>query len=238
MCLYLPPKSGKIKMLCDFWKEKRSIFFMKQSKWVQRYALFVLGLVINSFGISFITKAALGTSPISSLPYVASLKFSPTLGQFTFVLNCLFILTQALLLRRKFPKIQYLQILVNLIFSGAIDVSMLLLSRMQPETVVAKTISLLAGCAILALGITLEVAANALLVPGEGVVKAIAHVSNRDFGTVKVCFDVTTVALAIVLSLCFFHELRGIGVGTVVSAVLVGMIVKFYRKVLPIPAMG
>ena len=48
----------------------------------------------------------------------------------------------------------------------------------------------------------------------------------------------TTVALAIVLSLCFFHELRGIGVGTVVSAVLVGMIVKFYRKVLPIPAMG
>ena len=115
---------------------------------------------------------------------------------------------------------------------------MLLLSRMQPETVVAKTISLLAGCAILALGITLEVAANALLVPGEGVVKAIAHVSNRDFGTVKVCFDVTTVALAIVLSLCFFHELRGIGVGTVVSAVLVGMIVKFYRKVLPIPAMG
>lgn len=191
---------------------------MKQSKWVQRYALFVLGLVINSFGISFITKAALGTSPISSLPYVASLKFSPTLGQFTFVLNCLFILTQALLLRRKFPKIQYLQILVNLIFSGAIDVSMLLLSRMQPETVVAKTIS--------------------LLVPGEGVVKAIAHVSNRDFGTVKVCFDVTTVALAIVLSLCFFHELRGIGVGTVVSAVLVGMIVQFYRKVLPIPAMG
>ena len=202
---------------------------MKKTRLAKQYSLFVLGLIINSFGISFITKAALGTSPISSLPYVASLKFSPTLG--------LFILAQAILLGKAFPKIQYLQILVNIVFSGAIDVSMLLLQFMQPETMVQKTVSLVTGCAILALGITLEVAANVLLVPGEGVVKAIAQVLQRDFGTVKVCFDVTTVALAGLLSFSFFQGLRGIGIGTVVSAVLVGMIVKFYRRVLPIPVM-
>ncbi|WP_367923946.1 YitT family protein [uncultured Ruthenibacterium sp.] len=210
---------------------------MKKTRLAKQYSLFVLGLIINSFGISFITKAALGTSPISSLPYVASLKFSPTLGQFTFLMNCLFILAQAILLGKAFPKIQYLQILVNIVFSGAIDVSMLLLQFMQPETMVQKTVSLVTGCAILALGITLEVAANVLLVPGEGVVKAIAQVLQRDFGTVKVCFDVTTVALAGLLSFSFFQGLRGIGIGTVVSAVLVGMIVKFYRRVLPIPVM-
>ena len=43
----------------------------------------MLGILINSFGIAFITKAALGTSPISSLPYVLSKKFPLTLGQFT-----------------------------------------------------------------------------------------------------------------------------------------------------------
>ena len=123
-------------------------------------------------------------------------------------------------------------------FSGAIDVSMWMLSNMQPATLLSKMVSLVAGCAILALGITLEVAANALLVPGEGVVKAIAHVLNRDFGTIKICFDVTTVTLAMLLSLLCFHGLRGIGIGTIVSAVLVGMIVKFYRRVLPLPAMG
>ena len=44
-----------------------------------RYLFFTLGLLINSFGIARITKGALGTSPISSTPYVLSLQF-PTLS--------------------------------------------------------------------------------------------------------------------------------------------------------------
>ena len=38
-----------------------------------RYGFFVLGVAINSFGVAFITKSALGTSQISSVPYVLSL---------------------------------------------------------------------------------------------------------------------------------------------------------------------
>ena len=38
-----------------------------------RYLFFVIGVMINSFGVALITKAALGTSPISSVPYVLSL---------------------------------------------------------------------------------------------------------------------------------------------------------------------
>ena len=47
---------------------------------IKRYIVFTIGVLINSFGISFITKASLGTSPISSVPYVLSLRFEPTLG--------------------------------------------------------------------------------------------------------------------------------------------------------------
>ena len=49
----------------------------------KRYLVFLIGLFISSLGVSFITKASLGTSPISSIPYVLSLNFSMTLGQFT-----------------------------------------------------------------------------------------------------------------------------------------------------------
>ena len=49
---------------------------------IKRYIVFTIGVLINSFGISFITKASLGTSPISSVPYVLSLRFEPTLGEF------------------------------------------------------------------------------------------------------------------------------------------------------------
>ena len=58
---------------------------------IRRCSWFVLGVVLNSMGIALITKAALGTSPIFSLPYVLSFAFPLTLGQFTFLVNLLFI---------------------------------------------------------------------------------------------------------------------------------------------------
>ena len=50
---------------------------------VRRYIVFLLGLFINSMGVGLITKANLGTSPISAIPYVLSLRFSLSLGEFT-----------------------------------------------------------------------------------------------------------------------------------------------------------
>lgn len=41
---------------------------------LKRYILFLTGLFINSLGVSLVTKANLGTSPISSIPYVLNLK--------------------------------------------------------------------------------------------------------------------------------------------------------------------
>ncbi len=42
---------------------------------LKRYVIFLIGLFVNSLGVSLITKASLGTSPISSIPYVLSLSF-------------------------------------------------------------------------------------------------------------------------------------------------------------------
>ncbi|MFR3881660.1 MAG: DUF6198 family protein [Lachnospiraceae bacterium] len=47
---------------------------------LKRYLIFLVGLFVNSLGVSLITKANLGTSPISSIPYVLSLNFPFTLG--------------------------------------------------------------------------------------------------------------------------------------------------------------
>lgn len=197
---------------------------------VQRYFWFFVGVAINSFGVAFITQAALGTSPISSVPYVLSLKFTPSLGQFTFVFNLLFILLQFLLLRKDFPPIQFLQIVVNLFFSACLDVSMALLAFLQPENFLARLVCLLVGCAVLAVGIAIEVAPNVLMVPGEGTVKAFSIVTGKRFGSVKVIFDVTLIVIALILSLIFFHGINGLGLGTIVSALIVGQIVNFVNR--------
>ena len=87
---------------------------------------------------------------------------------------------------------------------------------------------------MLAFGISIEVAPKVLMVPGEGIVQAIAAVSGWRFGSVKVCFDATLVATALVLSLLFFHRLQGLGVGTILSALAVGRIVNLYNRRLPL----
>lgn len=50
---------------------------------LKRYLIFIAGLFISSLGVSLVTKANLGTSPISAIPYVLSLHFPWSLGQFT-----------------------------------------------------------------------------------------------------------------------------------------------------------
>lgn len=112
-------------------------------KLIFRYIWFILGILINSFGIVFITKASLGTSPISSVPYVLSFRFPLSFGAFTFLLNMLFILGEVILLRRQFRPYQYLQIVVNMIFSSFIDISMTLLESFTPTHFASQILSLL-----------------------------------------------------------------------------------------------
>ena len=73
-----------------------------------------------------------------------------------------------------------------------------------------------------------------IVVPGEGMVRTIAQVSGREFGAVKVRFDLTLVLIALALSLFFFHTLRGIGLGTLVSAVLVGKFTSLFHRHVPL----
>ena len=91
---------------------------------LKRYIIFLIGLFINSLGVSLITKAALGTSPISSIPYVLSLIFPFTLGQFTIYFSVLLVVLQLLILRRKFKIEHLLQIPISIAFGYFIDLTM------------------------------------------------------------------------------------------------------------------
>ena len=154
-----------------------------------RYLFFTLGLLINSFGIAFITKSSLGTSQISSLPYVLSLRFPLSFGGFTFLMNTVFILIQIAIQRRNFPPVQLLQIAANVLFRGFIDVSMAALSLLHPAGWLVRGGCMLLGCAILACGISIEIAPDVITVPGEGLVRVLAQATGKDFGRVKLVFD-------------------------------------------------
>lgn len=205
---------------------------MEKSELIKQYIIFLIGLFIVSLGISFITKANLGTSPISSIPYVLSLGMDLTLGEFTILFSILLIIFQILLLGRNFKMVSLLQIPVSLLFGYFIDLTMIFLRWLAPSSYTMKIIALFIGCCILALGVYLEVVANVVMLPGESFIKAICDRFHTDFGITKVCCDTSMALIAILISVVLLNGVEGVREGTVISAVIVGFIVKFYGKLL------
>ena len=140
----------------------------------------------------------------------------------------------ATFLKTEYRTISIVVLLVALVFSLFIDVSMGLLSWMEVGVLPMRLLALAVGCAVLGFGISVEVAPRVLMVPGEGIVQAIAVVTGRQFGNVKTAFDATLVSTALLLSLLFFHRLQGLGIGTIFSALAVGRFVDLYNRRLPL----
>ncbi|MDO5846620.1 MAG: DUF6198 family protein, partial [Methanocorpusculum sp.] len=72
----------------------------------------------------------------------------------------------------------------------------------------------------------LLLAADFVMMPGDALIKAISDTWKKDFGKVKVCFDVSLVLIAAVVSLIFLHGIFGIREGSLVAALTVGLLVK------------
>ena len=199
---------------------------------VKRYIIFLIGLFINSLGVSLITKADLGTSPISSIPYVLSLNFPMTLGQFTIIFSILLIIIQLFILRKNFKAEHLLQIPISILFGYFIDLTMVLLGFVHPEAYGLKIIYLLIGCVILGFGVYMEVLANVAMLPGESFVRAVSTTWNTNFGNTKVAFDVSLTVIAAALSFLFVHRLEGVREGTIIAALLVGFIARLLGRYL------
>ena len=196
----------------------------------KRYLIFLVGLFVNSLGVSLITKANLGTSPISSIPYVLSFNFPFTLGNFTIFFSIFLIVLQLIILRKNFKLEHILQIPVSIIFGHFIDLTMILFSWVNPEAYIMKIVYLLIGCLILGVGVYMEVLADVVMLPGESFVRAIVLTWKTNFGTTKICFDVSMSVIAAVLSFVFAGRLAGVREGTVIAALLVGFIARLIGK--------
>ena len=197
---------------------------------LKRYLLFLVGLFVNALGVSLVTKASLGTSPISSIPYVLSLNFPFTLGNFTIFFSILLIILQIIILRKNFKIANILQIPVSIAFGYFIDLTMYLFFWVNPQNYFVKIITLLAGCAVLGFGVYLEVVADVVMLPGESFVRVIVQTWNTNFGTTKIIFDTSMAVIAAVLSFVFSGKLNGVREGTLIAALLVGFIARLLGK--------
>ncbi|MEE0709848.1 MAG: DUF6198 family protein [Gemmiger sp.] len=203
---------------------------MNRTALLKRIVFLCVGLTTMAFGVAFSIKAALGTSPISSVPYVTGAIAGLTIGTTTIIMNTLFVLIQIAILRRQYEWVQLLQLPAAVLFGMMIDLASYLIRDLNPTAYWQQWIVCLRGIFLVALGVSMEVTTRLITTAGEGIVLAICKVAPIKFGNMKMIFDLTLVAISITLSLLFLHHLDGVREGTVAAAVLVGQLARQINK--------
>lgn len=202
-----------------------------------RYLIGVMGIFFIGLGVAFAKHSALGISPVSSVANVLSIRFSAlTVGTWVMIWNCFLIVLEILLKRKDFKPIELLQFPVSLLLGVFTDVGMKIVAGIPAAVYVVKLLLVLIGTVIIAFGITLTIFSGKIMNVGEAFVNVVASKLHKEFGVVKVAFDIVSVSISVVLSLIFFHfTVVGVREGTLITACLVGFVVKFFVKHLSKP---
>ncbi|WP_323089619.1 YczE/YyaS/YitT family protein [Allobaculum sp. JKK-2023] len=205
-------------------------------KLIGQYLVFLFGLMIVACGICLITKAGLGTSPASAVAYVTTLKYPAfSFGTTTFVLNVLIFGLEWILLGNRFDLTQRIgQIPATLAFGLVTDFWMSVLSFIPEMDFFGSLVIFVLGCAVLGLGVVIELAPDVLKVPTDGLTNAVSVRFSLSLGMAKNLQDLTFCLLGVLLSCIFFGGLRGVGLGTILSALLVGRFIALFKKILPL----
>lgn len=207
----------------------RIIFFIWQ------HLLLLLSLFIMTFGVALSVRSNLGSSVISTIPFVLSLAGEAdkvpglTIGEYTYVMNFFLVGLQILILRRRFHLVQLFQLVIGFVFGFLLDTNMWLTSAFTGEGLAWQVFLQLMGCLILAIGISLEIRCGSVTMPGEGITVAVTKASGIPFAKAKIIVDISLVATAVALGYIYFGQWQWhvVGIGTLFAMIFVGAVVRY-----------
>jgi uncharacterized protein len=197
----------------------------------KRLFTYVLGLFLMTIGIGFSLKSNLGVSPVSSIPYTITLITGIEMGKATILFHIILILIQVIILRKDFKFKNMAQLVVAFVFGNFTTFSNYLMTFLPtPESYAIRLICLLVSVIFVAIGIFLYLPADIMPLAGEGAMQAVSKKTGIAFPKVKVAFDISMVLISGITCLVVLRDLGSVGVGTVLSAVLVGTVLSFIGK--------
>lgn len=201
-------------------------------KMVKNYVLFIIGLFIASMGVALSTKAGLGTSPVASVPYsISLLNHKLTFGWWLNIWSLIQIFVQIALLRKKCKPVEIIiQTVLAFVYGYLTDVSCMLISGIQVNSYAVQFGLMILSCFVLGLGIWIQFKGGVAMLPGEAMNRAISEISGKRYENIKIFFDVLYIAAAALICWLCLGKLEGVREGSIISAFLVGTIIKLYDR--------
>lgn len=182
--------------------------------------LYLIGLNIMSIGIVLSTRTHLGVAAISSVAYSYSIFFNISFGLSNVILYVVFILIQILLMKSLSYKI-LMQIPMAILAGIFIDIYDNLIALLNYNFLI-NFILLLTSNILTGIGVYFMTKADLVLDPGNGIVNTLCIFFKKPFSYLRIRFDISLVIFTAISGLILVQEIIGIGLGTVISAYLIG----------------
>ena len=196
-----------------------------------RLALYLGGLLVMTLGVAVSVKSGLGVTPISSIPYTMTIVFGIELGLATTIFSVVAALLEIPVLRSKYKLVNLLQIPVSIVFGFFMSTCNKMVQTLPtPDGFFIRFLLMLISTVIVAVGVFAYVSSGFVPLPTEGLLLAIAQVTKKKFSSLKLIGDISMVIVSLTVCLIAIHQFGSIGLGTIVSAVLVGNEVKILTK--------
>lgn len=209
---------------------------MKKSKYSDEL-IYMSGAVILSLATAMLTAADFGLSVIVSPAYLVSLKIPfLTFGQAEYIVQGILFVIFCIAMR-KVRLLYFGAFLSGVIYGVLLDLWRLLIPHFNPDVYAPGTLPLplrivyfIIGFFINALGAVLYFKNKYYPQVYEFFVKGVSEKYQIELSRFKLRFDLAFLALTLILSFGLFHELRGIGVGTILMACLNGPLIGVYGR--------
>ncbi len=203
---------------------------------MKRYIYYFIGLNLIAAAVVLNIRYNLGVAAFSSVMYSISEIYGISLGTASIICYLLFVLIQCIL-SKKITLAYLLEVPLSFAFGVLTDLYDLFVPEIECGSALRMILFILTMF-VTAMGVYLCVVTDVVLTPTDGIVKTISEVFSFPFSAVKNVFDISLVAASVALCLANHTKLYGIGVGTVLTALFIGRIIKLYERYLPIRLAG
>lgn len=200
---------------------------MKIKMWISRVILLLVGLTIAHLGVTLFLQADLGSDPFNVLiqGLYRFLPWPESMTHGTVHMGVSFLIILVLLVVDR----SYIRIgtLLCMILGGPIiDVFTLILGSVinNESAMVLRIVALVAGCVILACGMSIVIKSQAGTGPNDLVAVVISDKSKKKFGIVRIIVDVCFAGIGFIFG-------GTVGLGTVICAFLVGPVAQVFMPV-------
>lgn len=199
---------------------------------------YIVGLVTLAFGCSLMTRADFGLSMVVAPAYILHLKVVEYLPFFSFgmaeyTLQAVLLLAMVCIIRRF--KASYLFSFVTAVLYGLIlDGFLLIVPEIASENMALRLFLYFAGLLTTSFGVSVILRTYISPEVYELFVQEVTERFSLKLSVFKTCYDCGSCALSVIMSFAFFGlwQFNGIGWGTVLCALVNGLLIGAYSKLL------